>query len=252
MGKADLHIHSTYSYDSSNTVSAILDWAANATDLDIIAITDHDQIDGALEARDKSQAYGIEVVPGIEVSTREGHLLALFVERLIPAGLSFHETVLRVAEAGGICIAAHPYAFLTHGVTGDIVRETLTDPDAARTLVGIEAINTGLFFPKSNLHASQLAEEVALAAVANSDSHLIWTIGYGYTTFAGHKAEDLRLALETRQTTPRTLSCRHSPGYFLSHIFHRAMRELGWVTWSPSPNSDLVFRRLSEVQPPIC
>jgi len=247
MGKADLHIHSTYSFDSSATVPAILDWAACSTSLDVIAITDHDQIDGALLARDHAAEYGIEVIPGIEITTTGGHLVALFVEQLVPAGLSFHETVLRVAEQGGICIAAHPYGFLAHGVTDEIVQETLQDPDAARALVGIEAINSGLFVLKSNRRAQKLVDAVKLAPVGSSDSHVFWTIGFGYTEFAGSTADDLRRALLAHQTRACQLFERHTLGYYAGHIFYRAMRQLGWVTWSPQPNSDLVMRRLSKV-----
>jgi predicted metal-dependent phosphoesterase TrpH len=248
MGKADLHIHSTYSYDSSNTVSAILDWASRATDLDVIAITDHDEIEGALEARERAEAFGIEVIPGIEVTTAQGHLLALFVERKIAAGLSFLDTVLQVAEQGGICIAAHPYAILAHGVTGEIVCGVLENPIAAQTLVGIEAINTGLFFQSSNERARQLVEEVGLAPVGSSDSHLFWSIGFGYTEFEGHTAADVRTALLSHQTRAYQLIQRHSPGYYLSHVFYRTLRKLGWVTWSPEPNSALVLRRLSQIE----
>ncbi len=248
MGKADLHIHSSYSHDSTNTVSAILEWTANATDLDVIAITDHDQINGALEARERAGQYGLTVIPGIEITTTQGHLLALFVERPVPAGLSFYETVLRVGEQGGIAIAAHPYGFLAHGVTGETVHAVLQDPDAARVLIGMEAINTGLFIQKSNQRASRLAVEMQLAAVGSSDSHLFWTIGYGYTEFPGTGAEDLRRALLARQTSACQLTHRHSPAYFLSHIFYYTLRRFGWVTWASEPNADLVLRRLADVQ----
>jgi predicted metal-dependent phosphoesterase TrpH len=84
MGRADLHIHTTYS-DGMGTVPAVLE-AARQAGLDVIAITDHDTMAGARRARDLVPRYGIRVIPGIEISTSEGHLLAYWIEREVPAG----------------------------------------------------------------------------------------------------------------------------------------------------------------------
>src|SRR5512146_700375 len=109
MGLADLHIHTIYSYDGTATVPAVLAHAKQAG-LNVIAITDHDEIKGALQAFDLATEFGIEVIPGIEITTVEGDLLALFVREKIEPGLPLMETILRVGEAGGICIAPHPMA----------------------------------------------------------------------------------------------------------------------------------------------
>lgn len=100
MGKADLHIHTTHSFDGTATVAATLEHVVRCTSLDLVAITDHDAIDGALLAVDLAPRYGIHVVPGIEISTAEGHLLALYVTRLIPRGLSLARTLDLVGEQG--------------------------------------------------------------------------------------------------------------------------------------------------------
>ena len=132
MGKADLHIHTSYSYDSSCTVPAVLEWAANIVGLDVIAITDHDAFGGVVEAQNLAPKYGVEVIPGCEVATQDGHLLTLFIDHPVPPGRPLLETLLRVGEQGGICIAAHPTAFLAKGLTGPAIREVLKDPDARR------------------------------------------------------------------------------------------------------------------------
>lgn len=106
--KADLHVHTTHS-DGHAGVEEVLEHAARRTDLRVIAITDHDIIDGALEARALAQEYGIEVVVGEEVSTADGELLALFVERRVPPGRPAAETIAAVHEQGGLAVAAHPY-----------------------------------------------------------------------------------------------------------------------------------------------
>src|ERR1700736_5106027 len=86
-GKADLHMHSTYS-DGCATIEEILEYVQQQTSLDVIALTDHDVIDGALRARDlwARGSYRFDFVVGEEVSTADGHLLALFIEKRVPAG----------------------------------------------------------------------------------------------------------------------------------------------------------------------
>ena len=107
MGLADLHIHTLHSFDGTASVAAILQ-RSKQIGLDVIAITDHDEIEGALEAMDLAPEIGIEVIPGIEISTAEGDLLALNVTQKIERDRSLIETVLKVGELGGICIAPHP------------------------------------------------------------------------------------------------------------------------------------------------
>ena len=78
MGLADLHLHTIYSYDGTASLPAVLS-RAKQLGLDIIAITDHDEIAGALKALEIAPNYGVEVIPGIEITTAEGDLLALDV-----------------------------------------------------------------------------------------------------------------------------------------------------------------------------
>ena len=109
MGLADLHIHTVYSYDGTASVPAVLA-RAKQVGLDVIAITDHDEIRGALKAFELAPRFDIEVIPGIEITTAEGDLLALFVTEKIQPGRPLIETIVKVGEAGGICIAPHPMA----------------------------------------------------------------------------------------------------------------------------------------------
>ena len=78
MGLADLHLHTIYSYDGTASIQAVLT-RARQIGLDVIAITDHDEIAGALKALELAPHYGVEVIPGSEITTAEGDLLALFI-----------------------------------------------------------------------------------------------------------------------------------------------------------------------------
>lgn len=248
MGKADLHIHTSYSYDSSCTVSAVLEWAAKSTDLDVIAITDHDALGGAAEAVKQAPEFGIEVIPGCEVTTRDGHLLALFVDKPIPPGRSLVESVLRVGDQGGIAIAAHPTSFPFFGMRIAALYEVVSHPIASQIIVGLETWNTGLFYLGSNRGAQQLNQELMLAPTGGSDSHVFWTVGFGYTEFAGRTAQDLRRSLEQKTTAACCQDSLRWPSYWPNHFVSRVLRSMGWVTWAPQPDADLVLRRLNEVQ----
>src|SRR5579864_1820294 len=109
LGRADLHMHSTYS-DGFATIEQILHHVQHQMHLDVIAITDHDVIEGSLRARDlwARGRYRFDFVVGEEVSTKEGHMLALFIEKRIPPHLSIERSIDLVHEQGGLAIVAHP------------------------------------------------------------------------------------------------------------------------------------------------
>ncbi len=244
MGKADLHIHTSYSYDGTATVAAVLEHVARKTDLDVIAITDHDAIDGALEARELAPRYGVEVIPGSEVSTAEGHLLALYITERVPAKLSLVETVACVAEMGGICVAAHPGGHWKWCLQEHHLRHALSQPGVADTLVGLEAYNASLPNLTVNQGALKMQQRLGLAGVGCSDAHLLWLIGRTATCFPGQSAYDLRKALLERTTTLQILP---RPSHFLlSYGWRQVLRTLGYVqAASTTPGSAIVLRRLA-------
>ena len=141
-GKADMHLHTLYS-DGTADLQALLDHVEHSTDLDLIAITDHERIDGALRAREIHAAgsYSYDLVVGEEVTTRRGHLIALFVEERIPALRPLADTVERIHAAGGIAIAAHPLAPLTPSLGRRSLLALQADARAERHLDGIELMN---------------------------------------------------------------------------------------------------------------
>ena len=196
MGLADLHVHSIYSYDGTATVPAILKRAVQAG-LNVIAITDHDEIKGSLKALELAPHYGAEVIPGIEVTTTEGHLLALNVMEKIEPGLSLIETVRRVGELGGFCIAPHPMAggFVMKSLSAYSILKALRQPDVARTLIAIETYNATTIDKMSNHYARILANRLNITQTASSDAHIVEAIGLGVTEFEGNTAQDLIDAL---------------------------------------------------------
>ncbi len=197
MGLADLHIHTVYSYDGTASVPAVLAHAKQVG-LGVIAITDHDEIKGALKAFELAPQFGIEVIPGIEITTAEGDLLALFVTQPIKPGYSLIETILRVGEAGGICIAPHPMARGAgmKSLSGPSILRALDHPVASRILIGIETYNATALDRESNVLAQKLWEECPhIAQVGNSDAHYLQAIGSGATEFLGDTAAHLLDAL---------------------------------------------------------
>ncbi len=203
MGLADLHIHTLHSFDGTATVPAVLQ-CAKQIGLDIIAITDHDEIDGALEALDLASEIGIEVIPGIEISTAEGDLLALFVTQRVERDRPLIETVLKVGELGGICIAPHAMddGYRMHSLGSYPIMKALRDSDVAKVLVAIETYNATILNRANNEYARKLAERLEIAQTGSSDAHILDTIGLGMTEFPGHTRKDLLSALRNGRTIP--------------------------------------------------
>lgn len=196
MAIADLHMHTIYSYDGTATVPAVLK-RAKKVGLDLIAITDHDEIRGALLAEQLAPQYGIQVIPGVEITTAEGDLLALSIRKLIPAGLSLRETLLRVGQQGGFCIAPHPMAagMSMKSLSAFSIRKALRKEDTANVLLGIETYNATTLDRDGNTAAHILAEYVGISQTGSSDAHILDAIGLGATIFPGSTAADLLKAL---------------------------------------------------------
>ena len=197
MGFADLHIHTLYSYDGTASVPAVLG-RAREIGLDVIAITDHDEITGSLHAQDLAPRYGVEVIPGLEVTTSEGDLLALNITEILPRGLTLIESLLRVNELGGFCIAPHPMAggLGMKSLGAYPILRAMRNPVAAQTLIAIETYNATTIDRLSNHYAQILAEKLGISQTASSDAHVLDAVGLGVTEFVGHTARDLVRALQ--------------------------------------------------------
>lgn len=240
MGKADLHIHTTYSRDGTTTVRAALKQASNVG-LNVIAITDHDEIRGSLAARELAPQYRLEAIPAIEVSTREGHILALFVEEPIPAGRSLIETLLRIGDQGGIAIAPHPVNPLPKSLSMDALVGAVAHNSAKYILRGLEVYNMGhqIF----NHLAQKISPWLPLAKTAGSDSHVYWTVGIGQTGFAGFTAADLRRALENMATIPIPAPTKFSLAPILGWMGSVILRRFGYVAQNLASDLPIIVKR---------
>jgi len=111
----DPHVHSDDSYDGHEPVELILEHASEIG-LDAVVITDHDVIGESKRAAEIADEYGLIGIPGVEVSTAHGHLLAVGVERMPPRRRPYDETIAWIHEHGGVAIVPHPFQRSRHGV----------------------------------------------------------------------------------------------------------------------------------------
>ena len=197
-GRADLHTHTTAS-DGWPSPQQLVDQARRVR-LDAIAVTDHDTIEGALRASEHASRRGrLEVIVGEEVSSRDGHIVGLFVEKRIRPGMSAAATVHAIHDQGGLAVAVHPFwrtqrqtrGARVHGV-GWLAAEL--DFDA----IEIENATPGFYF--FNQLARRLNIGLGSADVGGSDAHIVDAIGRAYTEFPGKTSKELRAAIETGTT----------------------------------------------------
>ena len=219
-GLADVHMHTNYS-DGTGSVEEVLSFAQDHTRLDVIAITDHDTIEGALRARERAARgdYRFEVIVGEEISTREGHLLALFLEKPIAPDQSIEHSIEQVHAQGGLAIVAHPFnRVFRHSVQRSVMNRLLRQPELHPD--GIETLNGSFAGIGSSRLAMALARSVYhWAETGGSDAHTPTAVGCARTVFAGQSAAELRWAIEHRQTAP--IGAYWKPREYVAFVSHR-------------------------------
>jgi predicted metal-dependent phosphoesterase TrpH len=167
----DLHVHTNHSKDGESSVEEILRVEEEAG-LDAIAITDHDSVDGAKLALTISST--VLVIPGIEVSTKQGHLLVLGVTEIIPAGLDVVDTVNIARRMGALLILPHPYHIWRHGVA--------RRKKAGMMVVdAVEGFNSRYIVGSANNKAARIAKRLGKPCVGGSDAHNAKFVGFGRT-----------------------------------------------------------------------
>ncbi len=222
---ADPHCHTTASDGMVSPAELVR--AAVAAGLGLIAITDHDTMANAKEVRERGHAAGLEVVMGMEASTRQPaqtHVLGLFLERPIRSGMTVIDTVDAIHDQGGLAVIPHPFmpTYFASCQPG-MLRRLL----AERSVDGIEVWHTAptLAWRQRQLEAFYDTHADRLGArVAGSDSHFgKYDIGCLVTVFPGRTAEDFRAAILARQTR---LVRRRSPSVPLSELARQQVRSL--------------------------
>ncbi len=200
-GKADLHIHSKYSDDSSASIKNILNQAKKKK-LNVIAITDHNTMNGVKEAQELGEKLGIDVIAGEEITTKEGHLIGLFLKEFISPNKSAIETIQEIHRQGGLAIIPHPDYPILNSISSYYLKEVFYKTD------GIEILNSSAkiisFINKRQIKLKHLNKKIfKKAVIASSDAHFASHVGVCYTSFVGKTAEDLYQSIKKRTTSAK-------------------------------------------------
>jgi len=181
---AELHVHTKHS-DGRSSVREVLN-ACIKKGIQIVSITDHDTINGSLEAIEivRDEHLSIQVLPGIEVTTSSGHLLVYGVEEDVEKGMSIKETAERVRELGGVTAIAHPYQIERRGVALPARHMPYVD--------AVEVFNAKYVIGICNAMARKLAVRFSKSMIAGSDAHVAEHVGYGLTVIEGEVLEAIR------------------------------------------------------------
>ncbi len=193
----DLHCHTRASFDSLADPVAVARAAAQRG-LTHLAITDHDRIDGALEAFNAAPA-DLRVIVGEEIKSADGDMIALFLRELIPPRLSALETIAAVREQGGLIGVPHPYDRFRGFGSG-----TCNLEDVAGSVDWIETYNARVVGGDANERAALFAHQHDLPGVAASDSHTVLEVGVAYNAVSGDPGtpEGLLEALRQLEIVP--------------------------------------------------
>ncbi len=177
--RADLHLHTNYSFDGLSSVKEILETAI-ARKIDCICITDHEKTIGAEEAINLGSNKSILVIPGIEIKSKEGDILGLNIRKKISNGLSAKETIESIIKEGGFPVIAHPFDPIFGFKAIERYKDFLKEKGVA-----IEAWNASVFLDSSNEKAVKFADGLNLPFTAGSDSHSSRFVGKAYLDIPG-------------------------------------------------------------------
>ena len=167
----DLHMHTDHSPDCATPVEVLLA-TARTQGLGAIAVTDHNEISGALEARAQAEEAGVQVIVGAEVKTADqGEVIGLFIEEKIPRGLSLEETVAEIRRQGGVVYVPHPFDRMHSVPDYEHLLTILEEVDA------IEVFNPRVAIGAFNEEAARFAAKYRIIAGAGSDSHVAQGLG---------------------------------------------------------------------------
>ena len=172
MLKADLHVHTEFSFDCATPLEKLIQRCLKQ-DIGCLAVTDHNTIQGAVKVKEMAP---FKVIVGEEIKTRDGDLIGLFLQEEVPPGLSATDTAKLIKEQGGLVLLPHPFDRFRGSVMSEKeMAELLPMTDV------IEAFNARNTLPSSDRRAGELAAAHGIALCAVSDAHSLGEIGKAYT-----------------------------------------------------------------------
>lgn len=197
----DLHAHSSASFDSLADPVSMIE-RARRLGLTHLAITDHERIDAAQRA---AQLVGgdLQVIVGEEIRTRDGDLIGLFLERVVPPGLSATETASAIREQGGIVGLPHPFdSFRSSG--GNKAGQAEQALEELAAIVDYVEVHNARAYRDANPQAAAFAARHGLPGTASSDAHSIMELGIASTVLPGRfsTAEELLVLLPEATLLP--------------------------------------------------
>ena len=198
LARADLHLHTNLG-DGTASPERVLQ-IARQRNLQVIAITDHDHLEGAKRMQDlidRQNVRDVRLIWGVEVTTRDGHFLGLFIRKAPRFLLRVEEAIEQIKDQGGLCVIPHPMGRLVPSLSRRKIDDLLS---RGYQIDGIELYNPSPANASMRDEVRRLNEQWRLAAVGNSDAHFWQHIGAGYTLFPGETPEDVRHAIVNRAT----------------------------------------------------
>jgi len=193
LARADLHLHTNLG-DGTASPRRVLE-VARQRDLKVIAVTDHDHLEGAKRLQDlmeRENVRDIKLIWGVEVTTRDGHFLGLFLKKAPRMLLRVEAAIEQIKEQGGLCVIPHPMGRLVPSLSRRKIEDLLT---RGYPIDAIETYNPSPANAAMRDEVRRLNAQWGLAETGSSDAHFWQHIGAGYTTFPGESAEDVRQAI---------------------------------------------------------
>jgi len=221
--RIDLHSHSSHSPDGWLSPADLVEVAVSAG-LDMVAITDHREISGAIAAHEE---HPDRVIIGEEIHCKGGtHIIGLFLNELVPSDQSVSDTVRAVRAQGGLIYAPHPFAYMWNPASH--ARLALDEADI------VEVFNSRAFLPGWNRKAAEAAIQRAIPQAASSDAHFPWEFGRAFTELPEFSGVE-----EFRQAIRRAVPVGNKVGSPWLHVASRMIAEVR--RFGPSPRESSVL-----------
>lgn len=227
--KTVIHVHTNYSHDSNRSPAELVETAV-AQGVDCIAVTDHDEIEGALRAQ---SAGGVRVIVGEEISSSDGHIIGLFLRQRVSPGMSAEDTARAIRAQGGLVLAPHPYAMLCEdSLTADGMRRLLPWLDA------VEVCNSQNLFVWEEARAREFCVRHQVTPYAGADAHIQGYLAGAYQLMPDFSDPPSFLKSLRRATL---VPARFALGYYLAmggrHLWEKTLRRRmrGYGVNAPEP-----------------